>query len=77
MAQGELEREPNRRLMVQKMKARVENGFWVFRVLVGYRYVNSPSGRGKELVPEEVLAPVGSQVLKGYTTGQFASQAEV
>ena len=57
-AQGELEREQNRRQVVQKMKARIENGFWVFRAPVGYRYVNSPSGGGKVLVPDEVLAPI-------------------
>lgn len=34
-AQGELEREQNRRQVVQKMKARVESGFWVFRAPVG------------------------------------------
>ncbi len=76
-AQGELEREQNRRQVVQKMKARVENGFWVFRAPVGYRYVNAPSGGGKVLVPDEVLAPVVRQALEGYATGHFASQAEV
>ncbi|WP_371157009.1 recombinase family protein [Jannaschia sp. 2305UL9-9] len=76
-AQGELEREQNRRQVVQKMKARVENGFWVFRAPVGYRYINAPSGGGKVLVPDEVLAPVVRQALEGYATGHFASQAEV
>lgn len=76
-AQGELEREQNRRQVVQKMKARVENGYWVFRAPVGYRYVNAPSGGGKVLVPDEVLAPVVRQALEGYATGHFGSQAEV
>lgn len=76
-AQGELEREQNRRQVVQKMKARVENGYWVFRVPVGYKYVSAPSGGGKVLVPDEVLAPVVQQALEGYATGHFASQAEV
>ena len=76
-AQGELEREQNRRQVVQKMKARVENGYWVFRAPVGYQYVNASSGGGKVLVPDEVLAPVVRQALEGYATGHFASQAEV
>ena len=76
-AQGELEREQNRRQVVQKMKARVENGYWVFRAPVGYQYVNAPSGGGKVLIPDEVLAPVVRQALEGYATGHFASQAEV
>ena len=76
-AQGELEREQNRRQVVQKMKARVENGYWVFRAPVGYRFVNAPSGGGKVLVPDEVLAPIVREALEGYATGHFASQAEV
>ncbi len=76
-AQGQLEREQNRRQVVQKMKARVENGFWVFRSPVGYRYVPSPSGGGKVLVPDETLAPVVRDALEGYALGHFASQAEV
>lgn len=54
------------------MKARVENGFWVFRAPVGYRYVNAPSGGGKVLVPDEVLAPIVREALEGYATGHFA-----
>lgn len=76
-AQGELEREQNRRQVVQKMKARVENGYWVFRAPVGYRYVNAPSGGGRVLVPDEVLGPIVREALEGYAKGHFASQAEV
>ena len=35
-AQGELERKQNLRQVIQKMKARVEQGFWIFREPVGY-----------------------------------------
>ena len=76
-AQGELEREQNRRQVVQKMKARVENGFWVFRAPVGYRYEAAPSGGGKVLVPDEVLAPVVRDALVGYATQHLASQSDV
>lgn len=76
-AQGELEREQNRRQVVQKMQARVESGYWVFRAPVGYRYVNAPAGGGKVLVPDEVLAPVVRDALEGFATGHLASQAEV
>ena len=76
-AQGELEREQNRRQVVQKMKARVENGFWVFRAPVGYRYVSASSGGGKVLEPDEVLAPIVRDALEGYASGHLASQAEV
>jgi site-specific DNA recombinase len=76
-AQGELEREQNRRQVVQKMKARVESGFWVFRAPVGYRYVPASVGGGRVLVPDERLAPIVREALEGYASGRFATQAEV
>ena len=75
-AQGELERKQNRRQVIQKMKARVEQGFWVFRAPVGYKYVTSKRG-GKELVPDEPLAAVVREALEGYASGRLASQTEV
>ena len=59
------------------MKARIENGFWVFRAPVGYRYINAPSGGGKVLIPYEEIAPILSEALEGYASGHFASQAEL
>lgn len=76
-AQGELEREQNRRQVVQKMQSRVESGFWVFRAPVGYRYVSSSTSGGKILIPDEVLAPIVRHALEGFASGHFASQAEV
>lgn len=76
-AQGHLEREQNRRQVIQKMKARVEAGFWVFRAPVGYKHISAKGGGGKVLVPNEPLASVVSEALEGYASGRFASQAEV
>lgn len=76
-AQGELEREQNRRQVLQKMKARVENGFWVFRAPVGYKYVAAKGCGGKILVPNEPLATTLREALEGYAIGRFNSQAEV
>lgn len=75
-AQGQLEREQNARQVKQKMKARVEQGFWVFRAPVGYVYAKSPRG-GKELIRDEPLASIVQEALEGYATGRFASQTEV
>ncbi len=76
-AQGHLEREQNRRQVIQKMKARVESGYWVFRAPVGYKHVSAKGGGGKVLVPDEPLASVVREALEGYACGRFASQAEV
>ncbi|MGR3703814.1 MAG: recombinase family protein [Paracoccaceae bacterium] len=76
-AQGQLEREQNSRQVVQKMKARVASGFWVFRAPVGYKYVQSKTAGGKVLVPDNPLASIVKQALEGFANGRFASQAEV
>lgn len=75
-AQGELEREQNGRQTIQKMKARVEQGFWVFKAPEGYKYKKSKSG-GRILVPDPVLGPIVKEALEGFASGHFASQVEV
>nr|GGI02038.1 hypothetical protein GCM10011355_34100 [Aquisalinus luteolus] len=76
-AQGQLERKQNRRQTIQKMSARVENGYWVFQPPVGYRMATRVAGHGKLLVPDEPLASVIRDGLKGFASGRFETQAEV
>ena len=75
-AQGELEREQNRRQTIQKMRARVEKGYWVFQAPRGYRYARSRE-HGKLLVPDEPLASIVREAMEGYASGRFDSQVEV
>jgi len=75
-ATGTLEREQNARQVSQKMKARVEQGFWVTQAPVGYKYVKSKRG-GKELVFNEPLATIAKEALEGFAGGRFETQAEV
>lgn len=75
-AQGELEREQNRRQVIQKMRARVEKGYWVFHAPVGYRYA-SDRIHGKLMVHDEPLASIVREALESYAMGRFRSQAEV
>lgn len=75
-AQGQLEREQNRRQVVQKMKARVEKGYYVFHPPVGYRYARNLE-HGKLLVRDEPLASIITEVLEGFASGRFSSQSEV
>ena len=60
----------------QKSIARIEQGFWTFRAPKGYKYVKSSSG-GKELILDDVLAPIVREALEGYAFGRFTSQTEV
>ncbi len=75
-AQGELEREQNRRQTIQKMKARIEQGFWAFQPPIGYRYEKSKHG-GKVIVRNEPIASIVQEALEGYASGRFDTQAEV
>ena len=75
-AQGELEREQNRRQVIQKMQARAARGYWVFYPPIGYRY-ERVSGHGKLLVRHEPLATIVKKALEGYASGRLETQAEV
>ncbi len=75
-AQGQLEREQIGRQSVQKMRARLERGFAVFRAPVGYKYVKAKGG-GKVLEIDTVLGSIVKEALEGYASGRFASQTEV
>jgi site-specific DNA recombinase len=75
-AQGQLEREQNARQVQQKMRARMETGYWVHNAPVGYRY-ETIRGRGKVLTPDEPLASIVREGIEGYASGRFQTQAEV
>ena len=75
-AQGQLERLQNRRQTVQKMKARLEQGFWVFRAPVGYAYQKTAE-YGKLITPSEPVATMVKEALEGYASGRLQTQADV
>lgn len=57
-AQGALEREQNRRQVIQKMRARLESGYWPFGPRKGYGHIRSkihgvlpvPTDKGREVL---------------------------
>ena len=75
-AQGELEREQNRRQVIQKMQARIEKGYAVFPAPVGYTYVLDRA-QGKILVRDEPIATILADALEGFASGYLQTQAEV
>ncbi|MEL6486419.1 MAG: recombinase family protein [Pseudomonadota bacterium] len=75
-AQGELERKQNRRQTVQKTRAQLEQGYWVFHAPAGYAYKQTRH-EGKILIRNEPLASIVQEALEGYAAGRFQSQAEV
>ncbi|MGH1414828.1 MAG: recombinase family protein [Pelagimonas sp.] len=75
-ATGQLEREQNGRQVAQKMKARMQNGFWIHNPPIGYRYETQP-GRGKVLVPNPPFDSIIREAFHGFASGRFQTQAEV
>ena len=75
-AQGELERRQNKRQVVQKMRARLELGYWVFHPPLGYAYEKLPDG-GKMIMPQEPNASIIREALEGYASGRFVSASDV
>ena len=75
-AQGALERKQNGRQVAQKMKARMQNGYWVHNAPVGYRY-KTIKGHGKILIADEPHASTVREALEGFAIGRFQTQAEV
>ena len=75
-AQGALERKQNGRQVAQKMKARMQNGYWIHNAPIGYRY-ETIKGRGKLLVFDEPLASIVREAFEGYALGRFQTQVEV
>jgi DNA invertase Pin-like site-specific DNA recombinase len=75
-AQGELERKQNQRQVIQKMKARLENGYWTFVAPHGYRMIRD-SLHGKILKVSEAEASIVKEALVGFATGRFENKIDV
>ncbi|WP_299790810.1 recombinase family protein [uncultured Marivita sp.] len=70
------QRQKNGEQTVNRMRARVQNGYWVFQAPVGYRY-ERVSGQGKVLVRDEPNASILQEALEGFASGRFETQVEV
>ncbi|MBT3043385.1 MAG: recombinase family protein [Candidatus Thiodiazotropha sp. (ex Codakia orbicularis)] len=70
------QRQKNSEQTLNRMKSRLQNGYWVFQAPVGYRYQKT-SGQGKILVRDEPIASIIQEALEGYASGRFQLQAEV
>lgn len=75
-AQGMLERKQNSRQVAQKMRARMQNGYWIHNAPIGYRY-KTVKGHGKVLIRDEPTASVVIEAFEGYASGRFESLSEI
>lgn len=75
-AQGELERKQNQRQVIQKMKARMEKGYWALPTPRGYRKVSNAI-HGRIISRFEPDAGVIKEALEGFASGRFENQVDV
>ncbi|GAB6044120.1 hypothetical protein [Endothiovibrio diazotrophicus] len=71
------QRQKNAEQTVNRMRARMMNGYWVRPIPPrGYRYERTKD-RGKVLVRDEPIASILQEGLEGYASGRFQLQSEV
>ncbi|MEM1344783.1 MAG: recombinase family protein [Pseudomonadota bacterium] len=70
------QRRKNAEQTMNRMRARLSNGYWVFSCPIGYKR-ERVAGHGKLLVRDEPLASIVQEALEGYASGRFDTQAEV
>ncbi len=71
------QRQKNGEQTKNRMRARIQNGYWPFQAPIGYRYERSTGGHGKVLVRDEPNATILQEALEGYASGRFQTQVEV
>ncbi len=73
---AELARKQNRRQVVQKMKARLEAGYWAFSRRKGYDIVKDPM-HGKLAIPNKDGLDMLKPALEGFAKGTLARKIDV
>ncbi|MBM7069949.1 recombinase family protein [Actibacterium sp. 188UL27-1] len=71
------QRQKNGEQTKNRMRARLQNGYWPFQAPIGFRYERLSAGHGKVLVRDEPNASILQEALEGYANGRFQTQVEV
>ncbi len=70
------QRQKNAEQTRNRMKARLQNGYWPFKSPIGFKAVRK-SGHGKVLERDEPYATIIADVLEGFASGRFEGVSEV
>lgn len=70
------QRQKNGEQTKNRMRARMQNGYWVFQAPIGYRFERQ-GAHGKLLVRDEPIASILQEALESYASGRFQTQVEV
>jgi site-specific DNA recombinase len=69
-------RQKNAEQVVHRMRARIMNGYWCFRPIIGYKY-KRVRNHGQMLVRDEPIASIITEALEGFAAGRFATPTEM
>ena len=75
-AQNELERKQNRRQVCQKMKARIERGYWCFYPPTGYIYQKDKE-HGKIIIPIKSITDIIAEGLNAFAENRLLEQVDL
>ncbi len=70
------QREKNAEQVVNRMRARALNGYWISNAPTGYR-MEKVDGHGRLLVRDEPVASIVQNALESFASGRFETQSEV
>src|SRR3954471_9712896 len=73
---AEFHRNLNAQNVKNRMKSRLQAGYWVFENPPGYVFQTVP-GHGRLLVPDQSKADTAREALSGFALGRFPRQADV
>lgn len=73
---SQLERDQNKRQVINRMKARMEAGYWSFYPVPGYLFEKDPV-HGKVLKIDKSKARVIKEALEGFANNRFLSQMDI
>jgi len=66
------QRDANKEQVVNRMRARLLNGFWPFPVPIGYNHVKGEGG-GKVVVADGEVADLVRDTFEGFAAGRFST----
>ena len=75
-AQNQLERKQNKRQVCQKMKARIERGYWCFFAPTGYEY-RKDKDHGKLLCPIRSITDIVAEGLNSFANNRLLGQVDL
>jgi site-specific DNA recombinase len=75
-ATAQLERQQNKRQVIQKQKARLEGGFWSFHAPPGLKFIKDAS-KGKVLVPSEPYATIYKDAIELFVNYKLNTLGQV